>query len=854
MVMADTRSPSLGLHQDEPMKRCRSSNTSGDSSEIPSRAPSPSLPQFSGRMPTFSADASIVIVGVRAAGKTTLAIMAASALKKKIIDMETAFLRATNFSSHGYSKVHGTAQCQRRQGDVLERVLENNAHGCIIVCSWMERRVQGLLRQFATTNPVVHVMRSQTAIQDHLKIVSETRLETFWRTSNAFFRTCSNLEFFNVSEAAATEPEQTTDGTANAGDLPPYLALKHAERHLLKFLSQIYPPGTIPFFESAYPLASVRTEHRQYTYALSVPIDDIIHGRIDIEDSSVGSDALQITVDGIDVEWNNTTYLEEYTNMANKITEAVGLVRRSSVLPIIVHIDHPDPTSTINTTYFYLDLLSHTLSLVPEMLTVDLRLDDTAISRLSTLKRGSKLIGNYAPLVDPKPWSSPDWVFQYQRSMRLECDLVRLVRPATCIEDNFEVAKLRATIESLSGRRIPVAAYSMGTLGWHSACLNPVLTLVSPRATSSASSGAQMLDLTAHKATSALYASFLYDPMKFYVFGANVGYSLSPAMHNSALEACGTPHRYEPRSTNSLNQVKHLIQDRNFGGASIGLPFKVEFITLTDSLSPHAQAIGAINTLIPIRNLNEDGSVPTGADFFRSVNRAGPVKAFYGDNTDWIGIRACIRRGLSPANAVRPATCALVIGAGGMARAAVYALLQVGVSNITIYNRSVGNGRNLAEHFRLLLQKSEYQGLGAGKDTKFEVLPSLNSSWPSVFRLPSIIISCIPTHPIGDVPSPEFKLPEAWLANQTGGVIVELGYKTLNTPLLRQAMEFAHRGWIAMDGLDLLPDQGFAQFELFTGKRAPRRVMRRAIFENYPDQYGRSNPEELRRRLQTMIE
>lgn len=852
-MMADERLLSPSLDPADSTARSQSARTSAASSEYATRAPSPALPSFDGNMPKFTPDASIVFIGVRGAGKTTLAIMAASALKKRIIDVETAFQRATSFSSASYSKVHGPTQCQRKQGEVLQDVLESNGSGCIIVCSWMERRVQGLLRQFATTNPVVHIMRSKAAVQEHLKVESGTKWATFWSTSNAFFRTCSNLEFFNVSESAATDQIQPSIRKSNIADLPPYLALKQAERHLLKFLSQIYPAGTIPFFESAYPLASVATDERQFTYAVELSVEDINQDHVDIEGCSAGADAVQITVGNIQNEWTDSTYREEYTKMANDITEAVGLVRRSSVLPIIVHIDHPQSTST-TTTCFYLDLLSHVLSLAPEMMTVDLRLDDVAISKLSTLKRSSKLIGNYSPVENFNSWTSPKWMSLYQRAVQLDCDLVRFIRPATTMSDNFEVAQFRSAVASLPDTHVPIIAYNSGLLGRHSACLNPVLTLVSAKPHSPYDPKRDASILTAQTATNALYSSFLFDSMKLYVFGVNVSYSMSPAMHNSALEACGVPHRYEPYSTNSLSQVTHLIHDANFAGASIGLPFKVECITLADALSPHAQAIGAINTMVPIRQLNHDGTIPTGSAFFRGVNRAGPVRAIYGENTDWIGIRACIRRGLSPANAVRPASCGLVIGAGGMARAAVYALLQVGVRNIAIYNRTVENGKKLAAHFTQLLQKKEFAGLGAGTNTKFEVFTELHDTWQSEFRLPSIIISCIPTHPIGDAPSPEFKLPEPWLGNQTGGVIVELGYKTLNTPLLQQAMEHAEQGWIAMDGLDLLPDQGFAQFELFTGRRAPRRTMRKAIFENYPDQYGRSNPEELRRRLQTMVE
>lgn len=189
-----------------------------------------------------------------------------------------------------------------------------------------------------------------------------------------------------------------------------------------------------------------------------------------------------------------------------------------------------------------------------------------------------------------------------------------------------------------------------------------------------------------------------------------------------------------------------------------------------------------------------------------------------------------------------------------MARAATYAMLQVGVKNIAIYNRTPANAEKMAAHFRQLLQKRDFELLSNGSETQFRILQSLNEPWPSDCRLPSIIISCIPTHPIRNTPSPEFELPEQWLGHQTGGVIIELGYKTLNTPLLAQARNAASRGWVAMDGLDLLPEQGFAQFELFTGRRAPRRVMRREVLENYTDEEGRSHLAELHGRLRSIVE
>lgn len=287
----------------------------------------------------------------------------------------------------------------------------------------------------------------------------------------------------------------------------------------------------------------------------------------------------------------------------------------------------------------------------------------------------------------------------------------------------------------------------------------------------------------------------------------------------------------------------------------------MDAIALTHSLSRHARAIGAINTLLPIRHLNSDGSIPDadGVELYQERNQSGPVKALFGDNTDWIGIRSCIRRGLSPANAVRPTTTSsLVIGSGGMARAAIYAMLQLGIKNIVIFNRTVPNARKLVNYFSQLAASPSaaklFPSFVQGSQPTFRILESRTEAWPSDLRAPTVIVSCIPTHAVGEEPSPDFTLPLHWMQSPSGGVVIELAYRTLNTPLTKQVREEASASWICLDGLDLLPEQGFAQFELFTGKRAPRRIMREEVLKCWTDEQGRSNPNMVRTRLEAMAD
>ncbi|KAI8689578.1 Quinate repressor protein [Fusarium sp. Ph1] len=829
-------------------------STRPEQQDAVTRTPSPTFPPLTGEVPEFAPDASMLLAGIRGAGKSTLAIMASSAMDRKVIDLETAFQKTSGLSSAAYKAEHGSAACYKHQAKVLQNALDRHRTGCILVCSWMESRIQNLLREFAATHPVIHIVRDADAIQNHLKFRDKAKIRNLLNVSNAIFRTCTNFEFFNVSEKPTRSSLTRIFLTQRTP--APYLTLKHVERHFLKFLSLIYPAGTIPFMDSAFPLARIPPEERRFTYATSIPLSDVLNDSVDIEEHVAGADVVQIVVhDLADHAEAGTLTAETSSQLLADITKGIGVVRRSTILPIILHLFLPH-TASEDVVRVYLDLIHHTLRLAPEMMTVDLRLEDSHISRILTVRKRTKIIGNAFIITDPPSWESPMWMNWYKKANTLGCHLARLIRPAANVEDNFRINHLRSSVDALQGPKIPLIAYNSGPLGRNSAAFNRILTVVRPDSLERVNPKPPITPcITAVGATKALFSSFIYNEMKLYVFGTNVSYSLSPAMHTCALKACGVPHTYEPVSCASLRGIRHLIEDSNFGGASIGLPFKVEIITLTHSLSNHARAIGAVNTLIPIRSLNEDGSIPTGAAFFDSVNQSGPIKALYGENTDWIGIRACIRRGLSPANAVVASTCGLVIGAGGMARATIYAMLQVGIKNIVVYNRTPQNAQKMVSHFTELLQRKDFKLLSAGSEgAQFHVIESLEDAWPADVRLPTVVVSCIPTHRIGNVPAPDLTLPDEWLGSRTGGVAIDLGYKTLDTPFLAQFRKESSRGWVSMDGLDMLPEQGFAQFELFTGRRAPRRIMRREVFQAYPAGEGKSNFEELGPRLQSLDE
>lgn len=722
----------------------------------------------------FESDASVVLVGVRGVGKSSLGILAATAYGRRLVESERRFFEVTGSSPQAYRKLHGAAEYHKKHYQVFKRTLEAHSRNCVIVCSFSDLEHHGstVLRDYAQTHPVIHVTRDAAGIQSHLQVWSLERTRQLLRASGPLLRSCTNFEFFNMTEKLADTSHGVQDLAKSSGGL--FLTLKRVERDFLKVLRNITGDHErVPSHHSAYPLSQVPVHERAYTLSAVADVDDIVGGLVDLDGLQVGVDAIELNLRA-----SGVTELADAATLEDDLLKAAmafAIIRRTTILPIILTATKRSSAST--SPQSCAKLAAYCLRLAPEYCTIDLSLDDALLATLISNKGRTRVIG--MALMERAPtagWNDDECVAVYERARRLGCDLVKITMPANRIEDNFAAHVFRHTIEARETQS-RLIAYNTGKEGRPSMCFNRILTPVSHSLskadTDPASNGTAMI--TAKELFTSLFASFVYEPMHFFIYGANVSYSLSPAMHNTAYAACGMPHTYGTHSSSTLDDFKRLAREPHFGGAAVVQPYKTGVVPLLDGLSSHARAIGSVNTIIPVRHLDPDGTLPNDISLLSQVNRSGPVKALYGHNTDWIGIRACLRRGLSPANTVRPQTTALVFGAGGQARSAVYSLLSLGVRTVFLCNRTPKNAQTLADHYNELIGAKAISELDPANAayTKVQVLESFDSPWPHDFRQPSLIVSSIPTQTADGAPT-NFTIPDAWLKSPTGGVMIEV--------------------------------------------------------------------------------
>ena len=254
------------------------------------------------------------------------------------------------------------------------------------------------------------------------------------------------------------------------------------------------------------------------------------------------------------------------------------------------------------------------------------------------------------------------------------------------------------------------------------------------------------------------------------VIGAPVGHSLSPLLHNTGFIARKIDAVYLPFLVNDLRDFLKAVPEFRIRGFSVTIPHKQSILRHLKECDPLAAEIGAVNTVV----VRRDGSL-------------------FGCNTDYIGILRALERKLK-----LPGSRVLIFGAGGVARAAAFALAKAGAS--------VG-----------ICARREKAALELARAARGEVVPRralLRESFDAILN----------ATPIGMHPHDRFSPLTSRELNCR--IVMDLINRPQKTQLLKLAVR---KGIATVSGVEMFIPQGVAQWELWTGQSAPESIMRQAV-------------------------
>ena len=284
------------------------------------------------------------------------------------------------------------------------------------------------------------------------------------------------------------------------------------------------------------------------------------------------------------------------------------------------------------------------------------------------------------------------------------------------------------------------------------------------------------------------------DHIKLGLIGYPLSHSLSPILHESALEALNLKGDYElfespPDSENEekLGRLISQMRSGNLQGLNVTIPYKEYVIQFLDEVTPVAKTIGAVNTLF---------------------ERGGRI---IGDNTDAAGFSTDLYQSIQKpeisAYKKLNTNYALLIGAGGAARAVVYSLIKDGW-NIVIAARRRNQAQELAQQFKGLRSKSEIKAISIS-EINYQIIKSL----------PSLIVN---STPVGMWPDIEFSPWPIGIEYPKSAFIYDLVYNPGDTKLIRDARI---QGLKAKSGIGMLVEQAALSFKIWTGINPPRKEM-----------------------------
>lgn len=258
------------------------------------------------------------------------------------------------------------------------------------------------------------------------------------------------------------------------------------------------------------------------------------------------------------------------------------------------------------------------------------------------------------------------------------------------------------------------------------------------------------------------------------IIGNPVEHSLSPLIQNTAFEALHLDYVYLAFPVQDVEAAIKGMRALGLRGINVTVPHKQAVIPFLDEMDNEAQTIGAVNTI---------------------VNEEGKLKGY---NTDAPGFEAALTK---VAGEVKGKN-AIVLGAGGAARAVVYSLIQAGV-HVTVLNRT-------REHAESLVK--ELGGKAYGVDAFSQVMGNVD-----------IVVNATTVGLHGASESPVSKE-----SLRKDLVVFDLVYDKEGTQLIKDAKA---AGCIIVPGTELLIEQAVLSFKLFTGSNVPVEVMKKTLYE-----------------------
>jgi shikimate dehydrogenase len=292
------------------------------------------------------------------------------------------------------------------------------------------------------------------------------------------------------------------------------------------------------------------------------------------------------------------------------------------------------------------------------------------------------------------------------------------------------------------------------------------------------------------------------------LIGWPVEHSMSPAMQNAAFEVLGLNWRYVPLPVppGQVGPAVRGLVALGFRGANVTVPHKEDALRVLEdphlafplsvegsrshAVAPDAEALGAVNTIVVERGWkgSEEGEA-----------------ALSGHNTDVAGFVGALRD-----DGFRPqGTSAVVVGAGGAARAVVFGLIEAGAEAVTVLNRTVARAEALVSDLRPSL-------------VALEALPLSEETLIESARSAGLLVNATP---VGMWPHVDDSIWPETVPMPPHLTVFDLVYNPLETRLQRQARACDAN---AIDGLGMLVRQGALALEMWTGREAPLRAMRAA--------------------------